>query len=370
MGSRCWSAAALAAFLIFAAASAEIPEGYYDPAAGLTGDALQEALHDIIDNHTSISYDNVWNAFYTTDDKPNGMVWDMYSDIPGGTPPYEYEFGDDQGGSASGEGEGYNREHSWPKSWFGGTVMPMYTDLFALIPSDIYVNNRRSNYPYGVVDWPTWTSMNGSKLGPNCVSGYVGTVFEPRDEYKGDLARGYFYMATRYLNEDASWPGSPMADGAQLLPWALGMLMDWHCADPVSQKELDRNEAIYAIQSNRNPFIDHPEYVGLVYDPTGVEDGSPVAMEPGLAISPNPFTSQLSITVSLARHQTVSLRLYDVAGRQVARPIDRQALAAGEHTFHWDGVSSAGDPLPAGVYLLRLDWSGGSLGAAVLRVNR
>ncbi len=137
----------LAAILPPAAALADPPEGYYDPAEGLSGEALQWALHGIIDNHDPVSYDYIWTAFYTTDKIYTNNVWDMYSDIPGGTPPYLYTLGDDQGGSASGEGEGYNREHSWPKSWFGDSS-PMNTDLFHIVPSDIYVNNRRGNWPY------------------------------------------------------------------------------------------------------------------------------------------------------------------------------------------------------------------------------
>lgn len=251
---------------------ATIPPGYYNSAAGLTGEALQITLHTIIDNHTVLSYTpGVWNAYYTTDDKPNGTVWDMYSDIPDGSPngnpPYVYQMGTNQCGTGgvSAEGQCYSREHSWPKSWFGGEVYPMYSDLFLLVPADQYVNNMRSNYPYGEVDIPSNTTLNGGKLGPCVSSGYGGTVFEPRDEYKGDFARGYFYMETRYFSEDISWPGSAAAVGSQLLPWAQALMLQWAEQDPVSQKEIDRNEAIYLLQNNRNPFIDHPEYAQAIW---------------------------------------------------------------------------------------------------------
>ncbi len=243
----------------------QIPNGYYDSAAGQTGSALHQSLHDIIDNHNSVSYSSLWTHYQTTDVKPNGKVWDMYSDVPGGTPAYEFTFGSDQCGNYSGEGSCYNREHSWPKSWFNDNS-PMSTDIFHVVPSDGYVNGQRSNYPYGEVANPTWTSTNGSKKGPNTYPGYSGTVFEPIDTYKGDFARIYFYMSTRYLNEDSSWPGSPMADGAQLEEWALNMMMEWHEADPVSQKEIDRNNDIYNyVQFNRNPFVDHPEYASYIW---------------------------------------------------------------------------------------------------------
>lgn len=255
----------------------QIPSGYYTSAAGKSGQELQVALYDIIKGHTVQSYTpGVWNAFYTTDVKANGKVWDMYSDIPGGTPPYEYTLGSSQCGSGGGgvEGDCYSREHSFPKSWFDDDS-PMNTDLFHIYPVDQYVNNMRSNYPFGEVSSPTWTSANGSKKGPCVVPGYTGTVFEPRDEYKGDFARTYFYMATRYQNVIASWPAyDPI--GATVLAgnsypayktWYLGLMIEWHEADPVSAKETARNDSIYKIQGNRNPYIDHPEYVAEVWEP-------------------------------------------------------------------------------------------------------
>jgi endonuclease I len=243
---------------------AQIPTGYYSDATGLSGAPLHQALHDIIDNHTVVSYGSLWTHYQTTDAKQNGKVWDMYSDIPGGTPPYEFTFVSDQCGNYGGEGDCYNREHSWPKSWFNDTA-PMNTDIFHVVPSDGYVNGQRGNYPYGEVSTPNWTSANGSKRGANTYPGYSGTVFEPIDAYKGDFARIYFYMSTRYLGEDSGWPGSPMVDGAQLETWALNMMMEWHTGDPVSQKEIARNNANYGVQNNRNPFVDHPEYVDYIW---------------------------------------------------------------------------------------------------------
>ncbi|MEA3287670.1 MAG: endonuclease [Candidatus Marinimicrobia bacterium] len=242
----------------------QIPNGYYNNASGLNGTALQQALHDIIDGHQSQSYSALWTHFQSTDVKPNGKVWDMYSDVPGGTPPYEYTFVTNQCGNYGAEGDCYNREHSWPKSWFN-EGSPMYTDMFHLVPTDGYVNGQRSNYPYGETSNPSWTSLNGSKKGPCSYPGYTGTVFEPIDAYKGDFARNYFYMSTRYFNEDGSWDNNAMVNGSQLVEWALNMLLEWHAADPVSQKEIDRNNAIHDIQNNRNPFIDHPEYTALIW---------------------------------------------------------------------------------------------------------
>ena len=124
----------------------------------------------------------------------------MYSDIPNGTPPYTFTFGSDKCGSYAKEGDCYNREHSFPASWFSDAY-PMYADLFHLYPTDGYVNSMHSNYPFGDVATPSWTSANGCLLGASSDAGYSGTVFEPIDEYKGDIARSYLYMITCYKDK-------------------------------------------------------------------------------------------------------------------------------------------------------------------------
>jgi endonuclease I len=325
-----------------AIANAQPPAGYYNSAAGKSGTALQQALHDIIDNHTSVSYATLWTSFKTTDKKANGKVWDMYSDIPGGTPPYEYTFVSDQCGNYDSENDCYNREHSWPKSWFND-ASPMESDLFHIVPTDGYVNNRRSNYPFGDVGAATWTSLNGSKLGACVTPGYAGTVFEPRDEYKGDFARNYFYMATRYYNEDSGWPGSDMVTGSQFKTWAKTMLLIWAQQDPVSQKETDRNNAVYAIQNNRNPFIDHPEYANSIWGTNvGIRDQ---LAQVALQVNPNPVS--VNCTINLPPEfdqQNNMLVVYSSAGTVVNAPFsisDDKAIVNFERQ-------------PAGFYLVRL----------------
>ncbi len=249
---------------------AQISSGYYNNANGKTGDELKTALHDIITGHTTINYSQIWNAFWSTDNKGNGVVWDMYSDIPNGTPPYTFSIGQNQCGEYVQEGDCYNREHSWPQSWFSGDDQATPSrDLHHVFPTDGFVNAQRSNYPFGEVNTASWTSQNGSKLG-TCKSslGYVGTVFEPIDEYKGDFARAMMYMSVRYYTEDDNWGTSGMTNKSEILPWAIQMLLDWSDNDPVSQKEIDRNNVIYSdYQHNRNPFIDHPEYARMIWDP-------------------------------------------------------------------------------------------------------
>ena len=260
-----------------------IPPSYYDAANALTCAPLKTALFNIISaNYTALSYTpGVWDAYQTTDLHRNDLntadiIWDMYSDNPVGAEPYTYTFDTTQCGTYNSEADCYNREHSFPKSWFADGY-PMYTDLNHLFPTDGYVNGRRSNFAYGEVSAPTWTSLNGSKLGPNTYPGFSGTVFEPRNEYKGDLARGQLYMVTRYENLVAGWVGNGNAGDIlsgnaypALDAWDIKLMFKWHGLDPVSQKEINRNNAVYALQGNRNPFIDHPEYVYQVWQCTGL----------------------------------------------------------------------------------------------------
>ncbi|MFZ4622173.1 MAG: endonuclease [Bacteroidota bacterium] len=240
---------------------------YYGAAFRQYGQALRTALHNIIKGHSVVSYDGLYTAFISTDSKPNGKVWDMYSDIPGGTPPYEYSHNVKKCGSYSGENNCYNREHSWCDSWLGATN-PARSDLFHMYPTDGYVNNRRSNYPYGDVGSASWTSLNGCKVGSSVSPGYSGTVFEPINEYKGDVARSAMYMSVRYFGEDGGWGSSPGTNKSDILPWYASMLYSWTIRDTVSTKEINRNAAIFAIQKNRNPFIDHPEFAAELWFPT------------------------------------------------------------------------------------------------------
>jgi endonuclease I len=223
---------------------------------------LANDLYQLIRDPNTIGYDSLWHAFEDTDADAAGNVWDIYSDVPGGNDPYTYDF-NDQCGQYGGEGDCYNREHSWPSSW-SNEDSTMKSDLFHVYPTDGYVNNRRSNWPLGVVGDVDWAAANGSLLGECEHQGQTQTVFEPIDEYKGDLARTYFYVSVAYTGN--GWSSNIMVQGASLTDAAEAMLRQWHEDDPVSAKEIDRNDEVQDRQGNRNPFIDHPEWVCLIDD--------------------------------------------------------------------------------------------------------
>ena len=232
-----------------------------------TGATLKTALYNKI-NITSAgwSYKGLWTAYQTTDRRANGTVWDIYSDST------QYQFGSSaQGASYSKEGDSYNREHMIPQSVFN-EASPMVSDAHHVLPSDGYVNNRRSAYPHGnVTGSVTYTSNDGCKLGKGTGN---TTVFEPMDEYKGDIARIYFYFVTCYQDKISNYSFGAFTQNPypSLNSNFLSVYLQWAKDDPVSQKEIDRNNAIYAQQGNRNPFIDSPYAVGAIWDSSNASD--------------------------------------------------------------------------------------------------
>ncbi|MBN8695694.1 MAG: endonuclease [Bacteroidetes bacterium] len=295
---------------------AQIPPGYYNAAQGLTGAPLKLALHNIIKNHNSVSYSSLWTHFQSTDKRSNGKVWDIYSDVPGGTPPYQFTFVSDQCGSYNSEADCYNREHSWPQSWFNSETTPS-SDLFHVYPTDGYVNNIRSNYPYAEVGWVNTTTLNGSTLGFSSSTGYASAAFEPIDEYKGDLARSYFYMSTRYMNEDAGWSTSAATNKSELLPWQVDQLLIWAHQDTVSAKEIARNNAIYQIQNNRNPYIDHPGWIDSIwhFTLTGIEVQE--TKDLFMHVYPNPSNENVNVIFDGIAGQKAKLHVVNILGEAV-----------------------------------------------------
>ena len=306
--------------LLFSVANifAQIPTGYYDGTAGLTGAALKTKLWEIIKNgHQDKGYDGLWTAYYTTDrdkyyENDNSLL-DMYSEKPTSTDSYNFTLGSNQcgvGGNYNSEGDCYNREHTIPQSSFKDGY-PMRSDVHHVLPTDGYVNNKRGTYPYGVVASSSWTSTNGSKLGSSAVNGYSGTVFEPIDEFKGDFARIIFYFATRYENiiSTVSFPMFGNSAYPGISSWSLPMLLQWHTNDPVSEKEIDRNNAAYSFQGNRNPFIDHPEYINSIWGTTTPDTEAPSTPTNLIVTGSTSSTISLSWTAST---DNIIVAAYDI----------------------------------------------------------
>ena len=260
--------------LVSASLWAQGPNGtgkYYKAANGKSGAELKTAMYSIIKNPNVVTYGNGLKMGYVkTDTRPDGYLRDFYSNVT------HYVPGSDM---AAGQYEGfnYNREHTVCQSWFG-SVPPMYSDIVMVIPTDGYINSRRNNNPFGEVtdqEAQVKTSENGySKWGaprrgllyPDSIAREVTTVFEPNDEVKGDIARIYFYMATCYEDRARSFTKGTgknvfNAEGTAyepLHPWVMDMMMRWAAMDPVDSIETARNDSVFVVQGNRNPYVDYP----------------------------------------------------------------------------------------------------------------
>ncbi len=308
--------AACAVLTAVIAAQAAVPAGYYSSLNGKSGQALKNAVHDLVANHTVVSYDNMWTYYPSTDCYPDNKqhVWDMYSDNT-------YYFNGTRSVS------GMNREHSFPKSWWGGAVVDAYTDLNHLYPADGPANMAKSNWPLGEVS--TASFDNGVTRVGSPVSGQgggAGSVFEPDNRYKGDFARTYFYMATCY--QDYKWKYTYMVSNSSWLTlndWSIKLLLKWSRQDPVSDKETARNDAVYRIQNNRNPFIDHPELIEYIWgDKAGqvynVDDTTSIQGEPTL-ITPTQGTVLDFGEVALGK--SLNLTLW-IKGKDISNSLSLQ----------------------------------------------
>ncbi len=355
-----------------------IPAGYYNTATG-TGYILKTQLYNIIKDHNDRGYAGLWTTYGTSDRdhqyENDDTVIDLYSENPTGTDPYSFIYNTNQCGAYSAEGGCYNREHTVPQSYFGATIQPMYSDAHFVLPTDGKVNGWRDDHPYGVVTGTVspcnsgatnnpCNTQNGSKLGSNLDSGYSagysGKVFEPVDEFKGDIARCLLYFATRYEDQLVGFytttasEAKVMFDGTSDHTFSqtfLNILLTWNTQDPVSAREIERNNAVYARQNNRNPFIDHPEYAAQIW-------GLPLAIRPfesldAVAVYPNPSSDVVNIST------TVSLEEIDVItiNGQVLQQIKNPTFENNNYTI---------SNLPKGFYFLKLSSASNSVTKKVL----
>ena len=260
-----------------------ITSTYYSSLDGKSGATLFAQIGTVANTGYTgtLTYSGLWTAYTTIDLNSSGKIWDIYSNC-------SFTKSTDQCGTYSSVCDCYNREHSVPQNWFGSDVSNNTkgvagTDMFHIYPTDGKVNGMRSNYPYG--ETSSGTTWGTGRLGSSTLAStytyngtsysttsYSGTVFEPADDYKGDLARSYFYMIAFWgkykgTNFNQGTYGAvhfnttyTSAGGYGLTAYSIGLLMKWHRQDPVSQKEIDRNNALNNLsgQGNRNPFIDYP----------------------------------------------------------------------------------------------------------------
>lgn len=302
----------LAAFAALQA-DAAIPSNYYNGALGKSDRDLMLSLHQAINGHYRVYYSNLWAKFQTTDCNGTTII-DRYADT-------HFTYGTDQCGSGgyNAVGDCYNREHTIPHSWWGGTSYQneetdtMYSDLYHLYPVDGLVNSRRGNYPLG--DCDNGSAIGTGKLGTCTHSGYSGTVFEVADEYKGDFARSFFYMVVRYMHRVGTWTqdyGSAVFTSSSykhLTPWAISQLLEWHRNDPVSTLERNRNEAVYGIQHNRNPFIDHPELAEFLWgNMTGTAWTGSATVSPVISAPSNGSTINVGTNTGNGVSKTITVK--------------------------------------------------------------
>jgi len=318
---------------------AQPPSSYYASADGLAGFALKTELKEIIDDiddgngssfHVDQGYGGLWDAYqnqnsgdldlYNSYENDNSIL-DIYSENPDGSDPYNFTPGNDQCGNYQSEGDCYNREHTVPQSFFNSGD-PMRNDYHSTFPTDGKVNNFRGSLPFGEVGNPSNTTANGSKIGNSSSAGYSGVVFEPIDEFKGDIARALFYFATRYEDQlnNSSWENPSdnfLSDDKHQFydQWLIDVLLNWHQQDPVSQKEMDRNNNGFLHQGNRNPFVDNPNYALAIWDEDfGAEEFSSIDFN----IANNPVTNgKLSLNFNESTQGT--LYLYDISGKLIKR---------------------------------------------------
>jgi len=307
----------------------QIPAGYYDNAQGLTGDDLKTALHNIINNHHTLTYSQVKNALKFTDEDPSNTSNVILLYTGWSYPKNNF------GGSA----DQWNREHTWAKSHGNfGTSPPAGTDLHHLRPTDTSVNSKRGNKHFDnggtlYLDPTRYNHTGNHDTGCR----YTAETWEPRDEVKGDVARMIFYMAVRYEGDN----GEPDLEVVDFIPsnnsapqhGVLSTLLQWHQQDPVSDWERRRNNRIYYgegtnhdyAQWNRNPFIDHPEWVNTIWNPSGSVTSY---VQNHTKIYPNPVQAGQNLNVTLNNIEVNSIRVFDITGKQIQsfKPVDNQQI--------------------------------------------
>jgi endonuclease I len=342
---------------------ADPPAGYYESLDFTDSATFRSTLHDIIDGHIKIPYTasstDTWNVLELADQDPNNSsrIIDVYKNR---TYP-KYGAGNND----------YNREHTWPKSYGfpddGSTNKP-YSDCHMLMLCDASYNSSRSNNYFDDCASGCSSYVTDNYNGEVGVNYRNSDVWETWIGRRGDVARAQFYADVRYSGDLSNEPDLILTDDPSLIVvfssnaavahmGILETLIQWHNEDPVDDRERNRNDVVYSYQNNRNPFIDHPEFVNFIFEDglSPVEDGLP-SRGPAATIAsifPNPFNPNTTIDFSLTRSGPVRVEIYAIDGKLVRTLLsdDRQA---GSHQVRWDGTGNTGSRVPSGAYFCRV----------------
>ena len=344
-------------------ALADPPSGYYDSVDFTNPATVRATVHNIIDGHTKIPYTSTatdtWNVLELADQDPNNStrIIDVYKNRT------QEKFG--AGNNF------YNREHTWPKSYGfpddNSSNLP-YSDCHMLMLCDISYNSSRSNNIYddcasGCNSYPA-DDYNG-EVGVNYRN---TTVWETWIGRRGDVARAQFYADVRYSGDTGVEPDLILTDNTNLIVavsdnasvaymGVLQTLIQWHYEDPVDDRERNRNDVVQSFQGNRNPFIDHPEFVAYIFEGviSGVQDGLPTRGPVAIiaSIYPNPFNPTTTIDFSLTRSGPVRVEIFAIDGKLV-RTLLSDERQAGDHQVRWDGMADTGSRVPSGAYFCRV----------------
>lgn len=327
------------AILTVISSHAEIPSDYYSSAEGLSERELKTALHRIISNHKDLGYQGLWLVYLDTDVE-NGLIVDMYSTC-------SFTPQKDQCGNYKNICDCYNREHTIPQSWFY-EHSPMKADAFHVYPTDGKVNGMRGNLPHGETDASPIGNNGLGKIGLSSINGYSGNVYEPDDEFKGDIARTYFYFVTCYEDKVPSFKSDVFTNDTypSLSSWFYNLMLEWHRHDPVSEKEINRQEAVYKHQFNRNPFIDYPELAEHIWGNKkftkwhlASHSTTPETVRNAVIITkPNSDYFQISAQTGLP----IQYEIFSVAGYKIASGT----------SFSGDDISTSG--MNKGIYIIHI----------------
>jgi endonuclease I len=354
------------------AVHADAPPGYYATVDGSTPAALRATVHAVIKaGHVKIPYTaastDTWNVLELADEDPlnSGRIIDVYRN----TSYIKYGAGNAE----------YDREHTWPKSFGfpsdGSSVLP-YTDCHMLFLCNSSYNSSRSNNVYDTVTTITQSYPTANYNGESGTNYRQYLLPEGRWETwlgrRGDVARAQLYADVRYEGE-GSEPDLILTDDINLIVGSntgsnmdvaymgiLTTLLQWHVQDPVSDRERNRNDIVHSYQGNRNPFIDHPEWVLPIFQGwiSGVRD-MPVASATIESVYPNPFNPNTSVAFSLPEAGQVRVEVFTVGGRLV-RVLLNDDFAAGRHTLRWDGTDQSGVAAASGAYFFRVQSAAGA----------